>query len=164
MVWANDRYWLSLLKKAGLQHKIPCIHFAVHFVPIGSIAQPYTFYLGAFFQHRRRAFDLQVFNQNHRIPICQGIAIGIPYYAIAFLSVLCRRIDWPFMRAICADVIVAILIGVFHRADGAGRDMGHKRLSGTGFKLIDLKNKTGLPVGSRKLHRFCIATPDDIMS
>ena len=100
---------------------------------IGTIDQADAFDLGALFQHRRRAFDLQVFDQDDRIAVLQQVAVGVFDGALA--SAIAGGIVGsgtslrPLMGAVGADVVLAIGVGVLQAALRAGGDgVGHGRL------------------------------------
>ena len=120
----------GLLHKLGLEQQAAHIGLAIHVVAISAINQADAFDFGALLQRARRAFDFEVFHQNHRVAVLQQVAVGIAYHAIAggFIAVRRRQL-WPLVRTVRADVVVSVRVGVFKAALRAGGDgVWHGRL------------------------------------
>jgi hypothetical protein len=129
------RYLSDLLQKAGLQHETTRIRLAVHLVVAAD--QTDALDLGAHFEGDGRALDLQVLDDHYRVAIGQHIAIGIPYHRIRGVVGGCGLRHRPFIAAVGANIVVAVLIGVFQSALGAGGDSGHD------FAQLFRSNKVG---------------------
>lgn len=111
----------GLLHEFSLEHERALVGFAVHFVVACALGQAYAFDFGAFLQHDRRAFDLQILDQNHAVTVSQHVAIGVLDHALAVASRIgCSRLR-PLKAAVRANIVVAIGVGVFQGALGAGR-------------------------------------------
>ena len=118
---------MQRMRRLHLAHKFrfeldgaKTLHFAIDVVI--AFNQANVFHFGAHLDHRRAAFELEVFDHGHGVAVCQQVADRIfPnfFFCLFFISVLL-----PLVCALWADEHVTICIGEFRVAFGALWD-GH---------------------------------------
>ena len=71
-------------------------------------------HLGADLDHQRRAFDLEILDHGHAVSVLQRVAIGVADDAL-FIGARRRHLG-PFVRALGADVHLAVFVSEFRTA------------------------------------------------
>src|SRR6266702_6944097 len=127
----------DLLQIRGFQHEVARVHLAVHFVIAAD--ETNALHFSAHFQRDRRAFHFQVLDQHHGVAVGERVAVGV--LDDAFVAVVSGRggVHRPLVRAIRADVVLAVRVSVFHCALRAGGNCRHDVLSRPRLAADDFK-------------------------
>lgn len=120
----DDSAWSSDFPQiARFEHEISGVHLAIDLMVTAYQANALD--LGALLEGDGRTFDLQILDQDHRIAIGQGLAIGVFDQSGRLVFRICGDLDGPFVATIGADEVIAVRISVFLRTKWAGGEGGH---------------------------------------
>ena len=118
---ALAKHFFNAGDKPGEHEKLTGLE---HLDKVIAIDQSDVFHLGTDFHHQRRALHFQILDHRDGIAILQGIAVGIAKDFCLVTALLGCRLR-PFVRALGADEIRAVFVGVFGIALGAVRKRAH---------------------------------------